>query len=402
MLDFLIVGGGIGGTVLAHLLARQGKRVEVLERERAPRHVVRPEVFWPTTVASISPLLSHVPAESWQVPIQELRAFPGGGRSYSVGHEFFEQLGFHPCSTDPNVTRSALVDGSGLAIRRGVEVTELLRDGPRVVGVRARDTATGQTEEITARWIIGDDGPRSRVREACGIAIDVRPMNLLLACCEFAWPAELPAATVHIVVNPQRSRSGVVVCGAIPLPAGRGIALVIMRPRLQDDPAAAADGLAHFARSDPIIGRILAGRRYPEEFTRIQPHFGHAAAYGAPGVVLLGDAAHPVTPAGGQGANMAVADAVALAACAAEGDERLVERFDRRRRAANERSVAISRQVARGWRLPSWLFNALLPWGIRHLASRPERLARLLRRFATAHVADEDAGAPRPAADERR
>ena len=49
-LDFVIAGGGIGGTVLATLLGRQGLRVRVLERATGPPPFVRPEVLWPVTV----------------------------------------------------------------------------------------------------------------------------------------------------------------------------------------------------------------------------------------------------------------------------------------------------------------------------------------------------------------
>ncbi|MCI0353685.1 MAG: NAD(P)-binding protein, partial [Acidobacteria bacterium] len=45
--DFVIVGGGIGGTVLAELLGRGGKRVVVLEKSTAPPSWLRPEVLWP-------------------------------------------------------------------------------------------------------------------------------------------------------------------------------------------------------------------------------------------------------------------------------------------------------------------------------------------------------------------
>ena len=48
--DFLIVGGGIGGAVLANLLGRRGKRVLVLERSRTPAPQNRPEILWPATV----------------------------------------------------------------------------------------------------------------------------------------------------------------------------------------------------------------------------------------------------------------------------------------------------------------------------------------------------------------
>ena len=60
--DFLIVGGGIGGLVLAELLGRDGKRVVVLERSTGPPPWNRPEVLWPATIEL---LLSLAPDSAW-------------------------------------------------------------------------------------------------------------------------------------------------------------------------------------------------------------------------------------------------------------------------------------------------------------------------------------------------
>ena len=56
-LDVIIVGGGIGGAVLANLLGRSRKSCIVLEREAHPLAIVRPEILWPATVATLSGLL---------------------------------------------------------------------------------------------------------------------------------------------------------------------------------------------------------------------------------------------------------------------------------------------------------------------------------------------------------
>ena len=55
--DILIVGGGIGGAVLANLLARGGKRVAVLEKNLVPPPIARPEILWPHTVQFLRTLI---------------------------------------------------------------------------------------------------------------------------------------------------------------------------------------------------------------------------------------------------------------------------------------------------------------------------------------------------------
>lgn len=390
MIEFLIVGGGIGGAVLAHLLARQGRQVLVLERETSPRHVIRPEILWPATARILEPILTSLAASDWQIPIQGLRAFTGNRPLFEVDAQTFRKSGVEPHSTDPNATRAGLLADPAFAVERGVEMIELLRQGDRVSGVRVRDTATGATRELSARWVVGDDGAHSRVREGCGIALAIRSLPLDLACFEFDWPARLPPAVAHVVLNPLGTSSGIAAMGGVPLPLGRAIGLVALRRPQSEQDAIVNEGLRALDAADTPIAGLLGGRRFPDDFRRFRPQFGHAARYGVPGAVLMGDAAHPVTPAGGQGANMAIADAVALAECARERDDDLVARYELRRRLANERSVSISRSVSRVLRLPGWLLGNLAPPLIRWLGRNPDRAARVLHRFSTAFL--DDAG----------
>src|SRR5262249_4621738 len=101
----------------------------------------------------------------------------------------------------------------------------------------------------------------------------------------------------------------------------------------------------------------------------------------------MGDAAHPVTPAGGQGANLAVADALVIAEAALERPSQLLAEYRQRRLAAAARSLSFSRAATRVFSLPRPVLGLglmVLPWAARWLGRRPGRFGRLLRVAAEA------------------
>jgi 2-polyprenyl-6-methoxyphenol hydroxylase-like FAD-dependent oxidoreductase len=93
----------------------------------------------------------------------------------------------------------------------------------------------------------------------------------------------------------------------------------------------------------------------------------------------MGDAAHPVSPAGGQGANASIADGRAIAELVLAGERDLVAAYERRRRPANRRSLYFTQAAAFALGLPQGLvFNRLTAWAVR-CAAQPWLIARLLR-----------------------
>ena len=382
--DFIIVGGGISGAVLANLLGRQGRRAVVLEREAGPVNRVRPEVLWPATADVLRSLLPKEWEADWGLPLRGIRAFERGRMLLDLDAEVFRQAGIQPLSTDPDRSRELLLRQAQAEVRRGVEVLSLLKEGARVVGVRCRNVADDREEDLRARWTVGDDGGRSLVRQQCGIELPARPFALKIFTFAFRWPNSLPAATVHVWLNPRQRKTGIVALGCIPLPRDEGVGLIPVRPWALDDHQRFDESLRALAGSEPAIAMVLADRQSAEKLNLVYPHWGHAEKYGVPGAVLLGDAAHPVTPAGGQGANMAVADAVALAELASESGDGLLERYEKRRRPANERSVSISRRATRALSLPAWTVDWLLPGAVRWVNRSPHRFVRFARHFATA------------------
>jgi len=392
--DFVVAGGGIGGSVLAELLARGGERVLVLERSLAPPAWTRPEILWPVTADFLSTLVPRETLERDAItPIEAFDVHDGRRTVELVPAAALREAGVRPFSTDPNLTREHLLARPGFELRRGVEILSLLREGTRVAGVRAREVASGRTFDVAARWTIGDDGVRSAVREGAGIAIATRMFPIDFLCFGPRWPAGLSASRVRLWVNRGNTRSGILALGAVPLPGGHGTGLVLALPRAFEDPRAPGDWERFLAR-DPLLAEVVGDRRFPDGFARVRRPWGHARRYGQDGALILGDAAHPVSPAGGQGSSMAVADARALAEILLSGTADPVPAFELRRRAANDRSLQITRMVHRIWTLPKWcrstpLFFALLGF-LRH---RPSVLARMVRNVSTRFL-EEPPGTP--------
>jgi 2-polyprenyl-6-methoxyphenol hydroxylase-like FAD-dependent oxidoreductase len=174
--------------------------------------------------------------------------------------------------------------------------------------------------------------------------------------------------------------------GIIPRPGGTGAGLIVMRPRLFDNPADLERRVQEFVDSDPRLADIVGSRRFPGELIRVRLNWGHADRYGTEGAVLIGDAAHAVTPAGGQGANMAIADARVLADVVRSGATQIVEQYESRRRAANERSIGISRWATRILSLPDFVLAPFLPAAFRLGTRLPKIVARGVRAASTAFL----------------
>jgi len=386
--DFLIVGGGIGGLLLAELLGRGGKRVVVLGRSTGPPPWNRPEVLWPATIELLCSLL---PESAWKeraaVPLAGIRFASGGQFQWGLPPETMDRANVHPWSTDPNQSRELLMRLDSFELHRGVEVLEVLKEGERIVGARAREVATDAKREWLAECTVGGDGANSLVRAACGIELPVRFLPLDLMCFQCDWPKPLRADAVHVWPNLLGAKAGILAVGMLPVPDGRGVGIAAVRPRLLDDPPRVQAAWQMLVESEPNLASIMAGRNFPQDFQRVRRPWGHAGRYGAAGALLMGDAAHPVSPAGGQGANMSVADGRAIAELVLAGERNLLAAYERIRRPANRRSMRFTRAASFAFGLTDRLFpNAALFWLAWQVARRPWLATRGLHAVSTAFL----------------
>ena len=346
--DILVVGGGIGGVVLAELLARAGKRVLVVERNLGPPPFLRPEVLWPSAVQTLFSLRDRIDWEKDSFrPVGGLVLDRGGRLQTIISPARLRAAGIQPYFENPNQTREMLLAQCRAEVRRGVEVVDVIHHAGAVRGVHARNRESGETYSISAGLTVGDDGADSRVRDACGIEIALKPFPVDFFVCGLPWPSAWTPDVARGLIPPRDDESGLFGVGFVPVPGGLSATVAAVRADRTDDSAALAGAWKSMLATATSPPEELHAVEFPGQFTRIGRRWGHAARYGAPGAVLLGDALHPVSPAGGQGANMAIADAVALSRLIIAGRPDLVRDYEAARRAPNDRGLRPTRLAAR-------------------------------------------------------
>ena len=92
-IDFLIIGGGIGGAVLANLLGERGKRVLVLDKNRTPPPQARPEVLWPATVEMLRALIPRNLEKRWLLPLRGFMVMHRGELLLQFGPDVLQMAG---------------------------------------------------------------------------------------------------------------------------------------------------------------------------------------------------------------------------------------------------------------------------------------------------------------------
>jgi 2-polyprenyl-6-methoxyphenol hydroxylase-like FAD-dependent oxidoreductase len=209
---------------------------------------------------------------------------------------------------------------------------------------------------LRARYVVGADGMHSAVRESAGIAFEGDAYGESFSLADVRLSGGVPQEEVVLYFSP----AGLVVVAPLPGGLHRIVATV--------DEAPAQPGIdfvqslldARGPQREPVrVREVLWGSRF-----RVQHRV--AESYRAGRVLLAGDAAHVHSPAGGQGMNAGILDAMHLAdalAKALAGDADALDAYGRTRRPAAEQVVALAHRLTRLATLPAALRrvrNALL------------------------------------------
>jgi flavin-dependent dehydrogenase len=160
--DVAVIGGGPAGATASTLIAQQGYRVELFERERFPRfHIgesLIPETYWTLKRLNMLPKLraSHF------VRKYSVQFFSPNGKGATPF--YFWDNKPHECSQTWQVLRSEFdqmmlnnAREHGVTAHEGAHVLEVLFDGDRAVGVKVK-AEDGPARDVLARVVIDASG----------------------------------------------------------------------------------------------------------------------------------------------------------------------------------------------------------------------------------------------------
>jgi 2-polyprenyl-6-methoxyphenol hydroxylase-like FAD-dependent oxidoreductase len=307
-----IVGGGPAGLMLGLLLAKRGADVLVLEGHEDFEREFRGEVLQPSTAHLLDELglLEYVKAQ----PHSLLEAGKIRVEGEEVGEFAFKRIApdypYAIWMPQPIFLAALLRKAETLPTFRcwmGAKVTALVEENGRVVGVRG--TRHGREPfEVRADVVVGADGRYSAVAKLGGFtaAYEHHDFDVIWFTLEQppGWSSTLYVSLGQRVRGlmlpkyPHHIQVGLLLAtGEWRRWRQEGVAAVAARIR-EFDPVVAgfADGLTDFTPFFPLEGLI----RLVEDWAR-------------DGLLLIGDAAHTMSPAGAIGVNVAIATAVVAA-----------------------------------------------------------------------------------------
>jgi flavin-dependent dehydrogenase len=165
MTDVIVIGGGPGGSTVSTLIAQQGHRVELFEREHFPRfHIgesLIPQTYW---VLKRLGMLDKMKGSHF---VKKYSVQFVNGRGKLSEPFYFIEHNPHECSQTWQVRRSEFdhlllkhARESGVHVHEGTRVLEVLFEGQRAVGVRIQES-DGREREVRARVMVDASGQSS-------------------------------------------------------------------------------------------------------------------------------------------------------------------------------------------------------------------------------------------------
>jgi 2-polyprenyl-6-methoxyphenol hydroxylase-like FAD-dependent oxidoreductase len=298
--DVLIVGAGPTGLALAASLQKAGVDHLLVDALVGPHNTSRAAVVHAHTLEMLGVIDVVDTMEADGIRLSRFTVRDRDQPLLQVSFENlpspFQHLLMIPQSTTEALLQTRLAELGG-EVHRGVSAFSAMReDGGAVVRVQ---TADGE-QAIRARYVVGADGMHSVIREAAGIGFqgEAYGESFILADVRMDWCL---ADEVSLFFSP----AGLVVVAPLPDGAYRIVATV-------DDPP-----------EKPTIADIqrLLDARGPTRpcrvtgigwASRFRVHHRLADSYRSGPFLLMGDAAHVHSPAGGQGMNTGLVDAIVL------------------------------------------------------------------------------------------
>jgi 2-heptyl-3-hydroxy-4(1H)-quinolone synthase len=378
----LVIGGGIGGLSLARELVLRGLRVTVLERSASPAPAGAGIIMNPNAMRVLerNGLAGAVRARGW--PYLARETHDHRGRPLAL-RDYRPLYVAGRLSVGTLVHRAVLYESLHQGVPPGV-----VRFGARIRDLYAGPAGVRVTlasgEVLEAGLLVGADGIESTVRGRFFGALT--PVYLGYRSHRFV--VENRDGIEHFLEFLGRGRR----VGLVPISRDRLYVWTTFnsppesRAWALESPGVLRACFAEF--TDPRVRGAFTQVRSMEDVLCTDIEEVHQARWVDGRVVLLGDAAHALTPNMGQGAGMAMEDAAVLGdelSAVARGDRSLDEalaRYATRRQPRVETITRLSRQVGadgqKTGRLACWWRNRRLARESRDVRAVEATLERLL------------------------
>ena len=322
--DVVVVGGGPGGSTTASLIAMEGHRVLLLDKEVFPRYQIG-ESLLPSTVHGICAMLGvREEIENAGFMLKRGGTFKWGTNPEPWTFAFaVSRRMAGPTSFAYQVERmkfdTILLNNAqrlGVDVRQGHRVTEVVHDHDRVSGVRYVDPE-GNSHQANAKFVVDASGHTGRIHEAVGGQREYSPFFRNLALFGYFENGRRLA----------EPNNGNILCVAfdsgwfwyIPLSATlTSVGAVVRREmaaKVQGDPETA---LLALIDECPMIKDYLSDATRVTEGTygsiRVRKDYSYdRTKLWSPGMVLVGDAACFIDPVFSSGVHLATYSALLAA-----------------------------------------------------------------------------------------
>ncbi|MEU6476494.1 NAD(P)/FAD-dependent oxidoreductase [Streptomyces sp. NPDC047017] len=351
MARVLVIGGGIAGTATALALHKAGFDATVYEAH--PDSAADIGAFLTLAgngMRALAQLDASAMVTALGFPLTSMRVLDRTGAETAhvpLGDADDPRLRYRCLRRgDLNTALQRETGARGITVRHGARLTAI-DDGPRGVTARFSDGSTA-----TGDLLIGADGLRSTVRPI--VAPDTRPRHAgqhVFYGYTGTAPVTAPGECITMV------RGSAVAFGHTVSPRGETywFARVAGDPLTADEIAAATPDMCRaqllpLLRADTTPAADIVAATGEELMVTDATELPPGTPWRAGRVLLVGDAAHAASPATGQGASMALEDAVVLAKCLrdAPGTEAALSLYETLRRPRTEHNTTVSGNISRG------------------------------------------------------
>ncbi len=311
----VIVGAGPAGAGLALLLASRGVAVTLIERQRDFEREFRGEAMMPSGLEALAAMgvevekagIAHSSPSELEIYVERrlaLRLDASAGLFAGRAPLMVSQ----PALLEHLVALASRCDG--FRFLRGAAVRDLLHADGRVAGVRV-ETPQGE-QHLAAKLVIGADGRASIVRRRGGFEARERGTPMDIVWTRLPWPESWgegrPArgylAGGHLLI-------------VFPAPdGGLQLAWIILKGSYGELKSRGIEDwvreMANHASGDLAPHLRANADRVTRPFL-LSAATDRVLGWARPGVLVIGDAAHTMSPVGGQGINVALRDAIVAA-----------------------------------------------------------------------------------------